>query len=53
MQVGARIATDRANLSAKQQMEGLRIGLDAAREASQEDQQLRQAQQTQQPKGEQ
>jgi hypothetical protein len=53
MQVGARIATDKANLSVKQQMEGLRIGLDAAREASQEDQQLRQAQQTQQPKGEQ
>jgi len=53
MQVGARIATDKANLSVKQQMDGLRIGLDAAREASQEDQQLRQAQQTQQPKGEQ
>ena len=32
LQVGAKMATDKANLSAKEQMEGLRIGVDIARE---------------------
>ena len=52
MQIGAKIATDKSNLSVKQQMEGLKIGLDAAREAAQEDRELRQAQQPQPPQGE-
>ena len=50
MQVGARIATDKANLSAKEQEAKLRMGIDMAREASQEDraQQQLQLQQQQQ-----
>ena len=32
LQAGVKIATDKANLSAKEQMEGLRIGVDVARE---------------------
>ena len=50
MQVGARIATDKANLSAKEQEVKLRMGIDMAREASQEDraQQQLQLQQQQQ-----
>ena len=32
MQTGAKIATDKANLSAKQQAEGMRMGIDIARE---------------------
>jgi len=52
MQIGAKIATDKANLNVKQQMEGLRLGIDAAREAAQEDRELRQAQQPQPPQGE-
>jgi len=32
LQVGAKIATDEANLSAKEQMEGLRMGVEVARE---------------------
>jgi hypothetical protein len=35
-QVGANVASDQANLSAKQQLEGLRIGVEVAREASQQ-----------------
>ena len=34
-QVGAKIATDKANLSAKQQEAGLRLGVEIAREAAQ------------------
>ena len=52
MQIGAKIATDKANLNVKQQMEGLRLGIEAAREAAQEDRELRQAQQPQPPQGE-
>jgi hypothetical protein len=51
MQVGARIATDKANLSAKEQEAKLRMGIDMAREVSQEDraqQQLQLQQQQQQ-----
>jgi len=35
MQTGAKIATDKANLSAKQQEAGMRMGIDIAREMSQ------------------
>ena len=35
MQTGAKIATDKANLSAKQQAEGMRMGIDIARELQQ------------------
>ncbi len=35
MQTGAKIATDKANLSAKQQAEGVRMGIDIARELKQ------------------
>jgi hypothetical protein len=35
MQTGAKIATDKANLSAKQQAEGMRMGIDIARELKQ------------------
>lgn len=51
MQVGARIATDQANLSAKEQEAKLRMGIELAREVSQEDrakQQLQMQQQQQQ-----
>ena len=34
MQVGAKIATDKANLSSKEQIEGVRMGIDLAREAN-------------------
>ena len=36
MQTGAKVATDKANLSAKQQEAGMRMGIDIARELSQE-----------------
>jgi hypothetical protein len=36
MQVGARIATDKANLESKQQQEALRLALEAARQADQQ-----------------
>ena len=36
MQAGAKIATDKANLSAKQETDGLRIGVDVATQASQQ-----------------
>jgi len=39
LQVGAKIATDKANLSAKQQAEGLRIGVDVAKTIQQTEQQ--------------
>ena len=48
MQVGARIATDEANLTAKQQEAKLRMGIDLAREVSKEDQTMQQMQQNQQ-----
>ena len=47
MQVGARIATDQANLSAKEQEAKLRMGIDLAREVSQEDRAQQQLQQNQ------
>ena len=34
LQVGAKIATDKANLSSKEQLEGLKMGVEIAREAS-------------------
>ena len=34
MQVGAKIATDKANLSSKEQIEGVRMGIELAKEAS-------------------
>lgn len=34
LQVGAKIATDKANLSSKEQLEGLKLGVEIAREAS-------------------
>lgn len=34
LQVGAKVATDKANLSSKEQLEGLRMGVEIAREAS-------------------
>lgn len=37
LQVGAKIATDKAGLDAKQQAEGLRLGVEVAREAAQQD----------------
>jgi hypothetical protein len=40
LQVGAKIATDKGNLEAKQQAEGLRIGVEVARETSQRDHNL-------------
>jgi hypothetical protein len=40
LQVGARLATDEARLSADQQEKGLRLGVDIAREVAQEDKQL-------------
>jgi hypothetical protein len=53
MNTGAKIAMDKSNLSAKQKEAGLRMGIDMAREASQEDRaqqqlQLQQQQQNQQ-----
>ena len=48
MQTGAKIATDEANLSSKQQEAGMRLGIDLARETAQEDQAMRQMQQNQQ-----
>ena len=39
LQVGAKVATDKANLSAKQQAEGLRVGVDVARTLQQNDHQ--------------
>lgn len=39
---------DKSNLSAKQQEAGLRMGIDLAREAAQEDQAMQQMQQNQQ-----
>ena len=48
MQVGARIATDQANLSAKEQEAKLRMGIELAREVSQEDRAQQQLQQQQQ-----
>lgn len=50
MQVGAKVAGDKAGLAAKQQAEGLRIGSEIARNKAQMDQQS--AQQAQQPKKE-
>ena len=37
MNTGAKIAMDKSNLSAKQQEAGLRMGVELAREAAQED----------------
>ena len=48
MQVGARIATDQANLSAKEQEAKLRMGIELAREVSQEDRAKQQLQMQQQ-----
>jgi len=45
LQVGAKIATDEANLTARQQEEKIRMGIDIAREISQEDRAMRQNQQ--------
>jgi hypothetical protein len=41
MQTGAKIATDKANLSAKQQAEGMRMGIDIARELQRTPQQTK------------
>jgi len=48
MQTGAKIATDEANLTAKQQEERMRLGIDMAREIAQEDRAMQQMQQNQQ-----
>jgi len=48
MQVGAKIATDRANLEAKQKQEAMKLVLDAAREADQ----IQSTQSSPQPTGE-
>ena len=48
LQVGAKIATDDANLTAKQQEAKLRMGIDLAREISNENQAMQQMQQNQQ-----
>jgi hypothetical protein len=50
MQTGAKAESDKMNLSAKQQAEGLRIGADVARTQAQMHHQS--AQQAQQPKKE-
>ena len=46
LQVGAKVATDKANLSAKRQAEGLRMGVDIAREMSQREAQTPPKQET-------
>jgi hypothetical protein len=48
LQVGAKIATDEAKLTAKQQEERMRLGIDMAREIAQEDRAMQQMQQNQQ-----
>ena len=54
MQVGAKIAQDKAKLSFEEQKAGIELGIDIARDAAQEDRNMRdQMQQMQQPEGEQ